>query len=160
MENFKEWWNEASTKDQIYLLVCAICVVLYILYMAVYSPVKDMRDSSAKQVTAQLANLEEIKQLAAQLKASKQQGGNRSGPSLDSDIQGLLAKHGIRANQLDASGRNGVRVRLEDAAFETFVAWLYEVEVTKKYRVKDMSVTSGSAPGSVNVSLRLERESK
>ena len=156
MQALKEWWSEASTKDQIYLLVCAICVGLYILYMGVYSPIKHMRDTQAKQVTVQLANLEEMKRLAAQLKAAKTTD-TQTGPALDSEIQNLLSKQGIRASGLDASGKTGVRVRLEDASFDKFVAWLYEVEVTKGIIVKDLSVVSGGASGTVNVNMRLEQ---
>ena len=157
MENIKEWWNQSSSRDQIYLLVCGICLAIFIMYMGIYKPVSGMRDTQLQRNQSQLGALERVKQMAAQWKEISQSGATSSGPSLDSVVQASLSNNGVRATSIDGSGRSGVRVRVDEAPFENVAAWLYELEIVKGLRISDLSVASGKQPGSVAVNLRVKK---
>ena len=158
MNEIKQWWEQASARDQLYIVVCGGCLALYIMFMAVYKPVKGMRDSQLKQNQAQMASLERVKNLASQVQNRNKKGNANSGPSIDSLVQASLSKNSLRASAMDSSGRNGVRIRLENAQFESFLAWLHEMEVSQGLRVKDLSVASGGSAGTVTVNLRLHKD--
>ena len=157
MDNIREWWNQTSSRDQIYLLICGMCLALFIMYMGIYKPVTGMRDSQLKRNQAQLGALERVKQMAAQWKEISQSGARSSGPTVDSLVQSSLSNNGVRASSIDGSGRSGVRVRVDEAPFENVAAWLYELEVVKGLRISDLSVASGKRPGSVAVNLRVKK---
>ena len=158
MDKIKDWWDQASSKDQLYVVVCGIALLLYILFIGIFKPVKGMRDSQLKSNKAQLASLERVKEMAAQLKQSNEQGTTRQGPSLDRSVQSSLSKNGLRASSMDANGNNGLRIRVENAPFDSMLAWLYDLEVSQGLIMKDISVAAGSSPGTVSVNLRILKE--
>ena len=157
MNDIKEWWDQASSKDQLYIVICGFCLALYILYMGVFKPVKNMRDSQVRQNQSQMASLERVKELAAQWENRSKTNTGR-GPSLDRVVQGSLSKNALRASAMDASGKTGVRVRLDNAKFENVLAWMYDMEVTQGLRVKDLSVAAGANSGTVTINLRLHKD--
>ena len=60
MDALKEWWGQASVRDQLSLLVGGGFVVLYILFMMVLKPVTEMRDKEEMKNRALVSNLEEV----------------------------------------------------------------------------------------------------
>ncbi len=159
MDKIKDWWDQASSRDQLYIVVCGLALVLYILFIGVYRPVKGMRDAQLEQNKSALASLERVKEMAAQVKEKDSSGDkNRQGPSLDRSVQVSLSKNGLRASSVDANGNNGLRIRVEDAPFDNMLAWLYDLEITQGLRMKDISVAAGSSVGTVSVNLRLLKD--
>lgn len=159
MDALKEWWGQASVRDQLSLLVGGGFVVLYILFMMVLKPVTEMRDKEEMKNRALVSNLEEVRILAAQVIA-KSQGGSKktSSRSLESIVQTSVATHSLQVASMNASGDNGVRLRFEEANFENVLKWLHEMEVSQSLRIKDISITPASNPGAVTVNMRLHQE--
>lgn len=157
MDQLKEWWQQASSKDQLYLVILAGSVGLYILYMAIYSPIKSMRDDQIKLHQAQMASLERVKNLAAQLQQSNASTSS-SGGSLDGVIQSSMSRNNLRASGVDSSGKNGVRVRIDSAKFEDLLAWLYELEIKQGMQIKELNVSGSTDAGSVSVNMRLHKD--
>lgn len=158
MDNIKEFWNQQSSRDQLYMVILGTCVAIYLLFMAVYQPVKNMRDAQMKTNESTAASLERVKALAAEYIATTASGTNKRGPSLDGVVQSSLSKNSLRASAVDSSGKNSIRVRLENAPFDNMLAWLYDMEVSQGMLIKDVSVAGGASPGTVSVNLRLQKD--
>ncbi len=159
MDALKEWWSQASMRDQLSLVIGGGFVVLYILFMMVLKPVSEMRDKEEIKNRALLNNLEEVRVLAAQVVAKNQRGGQKSDSrSLESIVQSSTATHSLQPASINPSGDNGVRLRFEEANFENVLKWLYEMEVSQSLRIKDISITPASNPGAVTVNMRLHQE--
>lgn len=159
MNGLKEWWNQAPSRDQLALVLCGACVALYLLFVAVYQPIKGVRDEQLKFNKAQLRSLERVRMLAGEY--ANQSKSNRKAnkrASIENIVQRSLAPNNLQVSSMDASGRNGVRVRFENANFENFLTWLNEMETAQSLRVKDLSVAAGSESGTVSVNLRLHQD--
>lgn len=154
IEAFKEWWSNASSKDQIYLVVGVVCLVLYILFMGVLSPMYDKRDMQVRSHQTSIATLAKVKELAVQIKESNGSGGG-SGVSVVDLVDSSLRSHGLRLSNMQPSGRSDVRVRLDEVAFNSMLAWLHEMEIEKGLQIKDLNVSDSSTTGMVSVTLRL-----
>jgi len=159
MEDIKNWWVEASTRDQIALVVCGGLVALYILYVAMLRPVIGMRDAQQRQNVAQLEALERVRTLAASYVAQQSSGSSdaRQG-SIVEIIDSSLRKHQLNLSGIQPSGSDDARLRLEQVPFDNLLAWLYEMEINQRMQVRDISVATGSASGFVSVNVRLHRE--
>ncbi|ABD82826.1 type II secretion system protein M [Saccharophagus degradans] len=158
VNEFKEWWGNASSRDQISLVVCSVCVALYILFMGVLSPLYDMRDAQVRSHESAVVTLARVKELAAQIKGSGEGNGRSGGPSIVDLVDSSLRSHGLRLSNMQPSGRSDVRLRLDEVSFNSLLAWLNEMEVEKGLQVKDMSIAESSNIGMVSVTLRLHQE--
>ncbi|SMF11894.1 type II secretion system protein M (GspM) [Alteromonadaceae bacterium Bs31] len=159
MNEIKEWWNQASTRDQVALVVCGGLVALYLLYIVLLKPVSEMRDTQLRKNVAQQEALERVRELAAAYVS--QQGSSSDDAqkgSLVEMVDSSLRKNNLKLSGMQPSGANDVRLRLEQIPFDNLLAWLYEVEVNQRMQVRDISVATGSAKGLVSVNLRLHRE--
>lgn len=158
LDPVKDWWNQASTRDQLMILICGVVVVVYLMYLLILSPVKNMAEQQSVKKEAQKAALGRVKLLAAQVKASKKSdNGQRGGRSIESIVESSISQNSLRVSGFDASGKSGIRVRFELVKFDNLLGWLYELEVTQGLRIKDLSIASGSEPGTVSANILIQR---
>ena len=157
MEALKDWWNNATSREQLYLLVGGICVAICLVYVILYKPITGMRDKQLRINNAQLASLERVRELAGQVQALNNTSDANTGPRIDQLVQRSLSANLLRAAALDASGRNGVRIRLENAPFDRVVAWLHELEITQGVQIKDLTVAAGKQQGQVTINMRVQK---
>lgn len=156
MEAFKEWWAQASSRDQISLVVCAGFVALYILYFTALKPAQEMYRSEQQKNVTMLAALERVRDLAAQvvaLEGSGEDSGQRD--SIEKVVQQTVSTYSLQVSSMGASGREGVRLRFDNASFEKVLQWLYDIELTHGLQIKDLNVSAASNQGAVNVNLLL-----
>ncbi len=158
MDAFKQWWEQASTRDQLALLIGGSFLAVYILFVAVLKPVHQMRVKEETKNNALRSSLENVRGLAAQVVAMNR-GASDEGQSnsIERVIQQTVAANGLQVASMASSGKDGVRLRFDGARFENVLRWLYEIEVTYSYRIKDLSVAPASSPGTVAVNLRIHQ---
>lgn len=158
MEQFKAWWNEASSRDQLSLVALAIAVLLYVLFYFILTPVSEMRAAQEQRVASQLAAYDRVKNLASQWKQA-QSAGENSGRSatIEQQVERSFSQHGLRVSGFDASGRSGIRVRFDSVSYEKFVAWLHDLEVVQGLKMKDVSVAATPTPGSISASILVQK---
>lgn len=158
MDAFNEWWAQASSRDQLALIFGGGALGLYILIMVVLVPIQDMRVKEETKNNALRNSLENVRGLAAQVMAQKNPGAQKGNAgSLEKTVQQSFSAKGLQVASMSASGDDGVRLRFDNVPFEKIVEWLYEVEITHNFRVKDLSVTSAANPGLVSVNLRIHK---
>ncbi|WP_018414626.1 type II secretion system protein M [Teredinibacter turnerae] len=159
MNELKEWWNKASTRDQLSLAIGGGILLLYLCYMVLLKPVTEMRDNQLRRNMAQAEALERVRELAATWINREGNGENSSnGRSLVDLVNSSLQQNSLRMTGMQPSGANDVRLRLEQVPFDNLLAWLYDIEVSQRLQVKDISVATGSNEGLVSVNIRLHRE--
>ncbi|MFL0803585.1 MAG: type II secretion system protein M [Agarilytica sp.] len=158
MDALKEWWSQASSRDQLALVIGGGFLSLYLLFMVVLSPVQNMREKEETKNNALRNSLENVRSLAAQVMAQKATGGKEnSRGSIENIVQQSVAAKGLQVASMAASGKDGVRLRFDEANFEKVLQWLFEMEVTHNFRIKDLSVASASNPGMVTINLRIHK---
>lgn len=158
MNEFKEWWAQASSRDQLFLVIGLGFVGLYIMFMLVLKPVQEMREKENVKNNALRSSLETVRGLSAQV-AAQNQGGpkNSKGSKLETIVQQTVSANGLQVASMNASGKTGVRLRFDEARFENVLKWLYEMEITHNLQIKDLSVARASRSGTVTVNLRLHQ---
>jgi len=159
MNDIKEWWNQASSRDQMALVICGMLLALYLLYIALLKPVMDMRDTQLVKNAAQQQALERVRNYAAiwvnQGEVKKNAANNGTIVEL---VDSSLRKNNLKLSGMQPSGSNDVRIRLEQVPFDNLLAWLYEIEVVQRMQIKDISVANGASAGLVSVNMRLHRD--
>jgi len=159
LEAIKDWWNQASVRDQLALVLLSSCVALYVLYAGVLKPVAAMRDKQIRTNISQMEALERVRDLASQWvsRAGNSDGGSAGG-SLVQLVENSLRENGLRLNNMQPSGSDSVRLRLESVPFNSLIGWLNEMEVQQRLQIKDLSIASSKDAGLVSVNLRLQQE--
>ncbi len=159
METLKAWWIQAPARDQMALIVGAGFLALYLLFMGVLKPVYDMREKEEIKNRALRDSLENVRVLAAQVMARGQSNDKNSRRrSLENIVQQSVSTNGLQVASMNAAGKNGLRLRFEEAPFEKVLQWLYEMEINNNLKIKDLSVAAASNSGMVSVNLRLQQD--
>ena len=158
MDQFKAWWNEASSRDQLSLVVLGVAVVLYTMYSFVLSPIVEMRDAQVQRVQSQTAAYERVKNLAAQWKQIKADGNNSNrSASIEKTVESSFAQHGLRVSGFDASGRSGIRVRFDSVSYEEFIGWAHDLELSHGLKMKEVSIAGTPTPGVISASILIQK---
>lgn len=158
MENLKTWWAQASSRDQLSLLILALCFVIFVLFQFILFPVSNMKDKQETRVAAQTAAYERVKNLAARWKNRNENNDfGAESASIERRVEASFSQHGIRVSGFDASGRSGIRVRFDSVSYDQLIGWLYDIEITQSIRLKDVSVAGSTDPGRVSASVLIQK---
>lgn len=147
-----------NRREQTMLLGVGVIVILYLLWMLVLAPIQANRDKLAKGNTTANQTLGRVQIMVAQI---QQVRGQNAHAGESENINGLIDST-LRANGLAMSGfqpgtAGEVRVRLDRAAYEPLMQWLYDIEFKHGINVRDLSIASTNDPGQVTVNLRLQK---
>lgn len=159
MEAFKSWWAQASSRDQLSVVILAVCAVFFILFQFIYNPISSMRSEQEQRVASQRDAYDRVKALADEWTSYEQgakQGASRAS-GIEKTVEASFAKHGLRVSGFDASGRSGIRVRFESVSYESFIAWLHDLEINQGLKMKDVSVAGTPSPGVVSASILIQK---
>ncbi|MBX2857942.1 MAG: type II secretion system protein M [Cellvibrionaceae bacterium] len=157
-DQLKAWWGQASTRDQLAIAALSFCLALYILYAAVLKSAWDMRDKQVDSANSQLAALERVRNLAAQwVNRGGSRSGSSGGGSLVEIVDNSLRQNKLRLNNMQPSGSNAVRLRLEAVEFNSLLAWLNQMETQQQLNIKEISIAGSKDAGMVSANLRLQR---
>lgn len=137
MREIQAWWQQLDTRERLALSVLATFLAVFVLYMAAVKPLYASRQQAADQLLRQ-------QQLLSLLQANTstlQQGGSArsSGESLMAVINASAANHHVVPRRVDPDG-NGMRVSVEQTAFDDLANWLTELEQQQGIHVRDAHV--------------------
>ena len=152
----KDWWGQASSRDQLSVIACGAVLAVYIVYIAILSPVQNMAEEQMKTTAAQKVALERVRKLAAQVKEMKRGKSGKKSRSAEKIVESSIGTHGLRVSGFDASGKSGIRVRFDQVTFDKLLAWVNELEVNEGLSMKDISIASGKAQGVVSANLLIQ----
>ncbi len=110
-----------------------------------------------QRVEQKQQDLEWMRGVAGQLGAAGPAGAAGAGQSLIVivDESAQTAGLGAALTGTQPSGTGGVRVRLENAAFDTVVAWLANLQQQYGLRIESATIDRGAQSGIVNASVIL-----
>ena len=152
----KDWFTQLNQREQMSLMVLAVAVSLYLLFMLVWSPLSGKRDDLAMQNVAVAESLSWVAAMVSeflQLKESGATANNRR--NLTTVVNQSTKRMGLPVSRLQPNSRGDIQVRLEDAAFDDVMAWLYEMECREGLMISEVSVTQTGAVGRVNATVRI-----
>nr|WP_324259853.1 type II secretion system protein M [Cellvibrio fontiphilus] len=149
--------NKYNRREQLMILVCALAVALYLLWFVVLSPIQNKRDQLLAANTASTQALGKVQIMAAQIQQMRSEGANTNAGNISGVIDSSLRANGLSMSGFQPGANGEVRVRLERAAYEPLMQWLYEMEFKQGISVSDLSIAATNDVGQVTVNLRLQK---
>lgn len=159
-----QWWAGLNQRERRILIVGAVCLLLTLIYLLAVEPFLKHMQSLETAVNEQSELLQWMKgseQQIAQLR--RHQGNNKpvnvGGGSLLAivDQTAKRAKLGAAIKRVEPEGGDGVRLWLEQAAFENVLRWLAQVKQSQGIEVERITIEQPDSPGIINARISLTR---
>ena len=153
----KAWFARFDQREQLSLLALAVAMGLYLVYMLLWNPLAGRRDDLHEQNTRVAESLQRVDAMVSELIYLREAGGGDKRPqrNLTAVVNQSTARAGLQVSRLQPNSRGEIQVRLENASFDALLGWLHDVEVGQGLLIREVSVTSASAPGRVNATVRV-----
>lgn len=149
--------NKYNRREQMLILGCAVVLALYLVWLLLLTPIQKKRDQLYLANTSSTQTLGRVQILAAQIQQLRAQGDAGSGENINALIDSSLRANGLQMSGLQPGSNGEVRVRLDRAAYQPLMQWLYEMEYKQGITVTDLSLAATNDPGQVTVNLRLQK---
>ena len=155
----QQWFNNLTRQEQLMLLLVSLVLVLYLLFVLVLRPQSAAIASMQTQNQLARESLAAVQQLAAEYKVLEKTSAASTGvkQNLTRLIDSSVKNNQLTMNRFQPSSSGDVQVRFENAVYNNVLAWLNQLENEHGLLIKDLSITTGAAPGLVNVSVRLRQ---
>lgn len=158
----RAWLAGLEPRERLLVIVAAVALILFLLFVLVLQPLH----SSYNNLRASVAEQRETAQWMAQSARNfSQLKRNRGAPVKGLGGRSLLAVTdstaragglGPALQRVEPEGSNGVRVWLEDAAFDDLVRWLARLGSAHGVYVDSLTLERSDAAGRVDTRLTLQ----
>ena len=159
-----EWLEDLQPREKVVVSAGAVCIVFAMIYFFMWQPYVSGKKQLTSSIETQQRVLAQLQQLKGRVSAP---GSGQPAPVANrNESLVVVVDTTLRANGLYQSlkrsqpaGDNGIRVELENVAFDSLVLWLGDVGSQYDLQVQtgSFSVPVNAEPGRVNSTLILER---
>lgn len=160
----REYFENLSQRERYFVIAAGAALVLFLLYAMLWRPVVGNARDVQQRIAAQESELQWMRQAAAEARTLRgsARGGDAgaSGGSLLSLVE-RTARQGRLApavRRVQPEGQQGVRIWLENAAFDDLLVWLHQLAATHGVGLSEIAVERQPAAGIVNGRLLLETD--
>jgi len=151
-----KWFLQLNQREQMSVLLLAVCVGLYLLYTVLWSPLASSRDEMILRNAGAASTLQRVDAMVSEILVLRQSGAaGVSKRNLTSLINQSTNRMNLQVSRLQPNSRGELQVRLENASFDDVLAWLHEMEYAQGLLVREVSLTQSGNPGRVNASIRI-----
>lgn len=162
--NMKQYWANLQPRERHTLLGGGIVLALILVYALVVDPFQQALAGLQQSVATQEETLAWMRQASAEIKRLRAAtpGARRvSGQSLMSLIDASARSTGLSGaiKQIRPEGQ-GVKVRLEEVAFDDMLRWLDQLQRNHGVSLGSLVMERLAQPGRVNASVTLEGVSR
>jgi general secretion pathway protein M len=157
MNQLMAFLNRYNRREQVLILGGGILVIVYILWLAVLNPIQKKRNQLAAANISATQSLGRVEIMAAQIQQAQTQGANTSGENINGLIDSSLRNNGLTMSGFQPGANGEVRVRLDKAAYEPLIQWLYDMEFKNNVSILELSVAATNDVGLVTVNVRLKK---
>ena len=157
----KQWFSNLNSRERRIVTSGATVLLVILLYLMVWEPLTSKRDQLKVSVNAQQTNYEWMQQAAAEIRQLSGKGagvkkhtGSMLG-TINKSAKSLLK--GAVIKRVEEDRQQGVRVWIEQVAFDDLLRWLGQIQQQYGIRVSSLVSERHSKVGRVNVRLILQR---
>jgi general secretion pathway protein M len=153
----KAWFFGLQPRERWIVSVGAAIAAVIIVWSAIVRPVRAELASLRTSVDVKQRLLIDVARIETQQPTTS--NGNRQGTdqTLVGIVDSTARNHGLSPPRTRANGPSGVDVSIQDAPFDTLVAWLVALHGSYGVDVEAASFSSARQPGLVNGQLTLRR---
>lgn len=156
----KNWFTGLSIRERRSVAVAALVLLILLVYIFVWEPLSNQRAQLQTSLQAQRHTYAwmqqaaaEIRQLSGQAADVKKHSGSLLG-TINSTAKPLL--HGAILKRVEEDRQRGVRVWIEEVAFDDLILWLGQIEQEYGIHVSSLVSERHATAGRVNVRLILQ----
>jgi len=162
MQKLKEWFASLQPRERIAVAVAAALVSVMVIYVLGLAPFYRSVNTLEASVAAKKADLAWMRSNTSELQMlamSQPQLAAPTGESLVVLIGRTAREAGLEQSLTSQTpnGQSGIRVSLQDAAFDMLMVWLNGLQLSQGVTVESATINRAGQPGLVNVSLELNR---
>lgn len=162
MQKIQDWYRTLKPRERVVVLAGSLIVVAVALYTLALAPFYKALHERSENVQRKEADLAWMRSVAGEVQAlgaSRPIGSGPTGESLVVLVDRTARECGVGAalTGQTPNGDNGIRVRLEAAAFNVLVKCLGNLQQSHAISIEQATFDKASRPGLVNASLVLNR---
>lgn len=158
MEALKNWFIQASPREQITLGLGGLALAIYLLFVAVLDPLHQQLEQQVQRNQSSREALQRVRTMAARWIHRDQSAGQSNSASIIELVDRSMRQHNLQMSGMQPSGSSDVRLRMDQVNFDDLLAWLYDMEVVEGVEIRDLSLAAGPDSGTVVVNVRLHKE--
>lgn len=158
----KEWFEQLEERERRLVALAGVLVIIAVLVLLIIRPISNQTSRGTEMVEDKRALLTELGQVAQRI--GPQGGSPSSGNIANSNSLVVVVDQTTRSaglatylkrNQPD--GANSIRLRFENAPFDTIVKWLADLQSNSNVTTTSANIDMAAEPGRVNCNFTLAR---
>lgn len=152
-EQFKDWWEGASEREQKMVLASAVVVLIALVYFLLWQPLASEMETKQQALERAEQTLSWVENSSSKLIIAGVGGNKKS--SRKSDLSQLINRTAKRyqVNISRIQSRDGrVDVWINRVEFKQFVDWLTKLENQYQVHIENVDINRGKEKGLIKVS--------
>lgn len=161
LDRLRAAWTGLTPSERRLVAIGASVIGVLLLYLMLWRPVQKDLARLRASVPEERAQLQQMRAQAASIKPLRARAGSAPAAGmLLSVVDQSAATRGLRGfiTRLEADGGTGLQLVAEAMPFNTFIAWLAELQDSHALVVENASMDAHTASGTVNVKMKLRVE--
>ncbi len=158
----REWFEQLAPRERALVALAGALAVLALIVSLGIRPIMSQSSRGQELVDDKRELLAELSDVAARFGPQRGSAGTPSAASdqsmvlvIDQTTRGSGLAQYLKRNQPD--GSSSIRLRFENAPFDTLVAWLNGLQQRQGMSVTSANIDGSAEPGRVNCNLTLAR---
>lgn len=160
----KQWLESLQQRERNIVIAGAIALVIMLFYLAIWDPVIAKFEHQKQQLDSQRQLYSWMKSATAEIQSLKATGNSSIAKTRNQSISSLANRSAITSgvkpfiNKIEQT-KNGVKVQLKAASFDSFVTWLTDLQNKYGIIASKVKIEKTKVKGSVDINITLERSS-
>jgi len=159
----RDWLEGLAPRERAFVIAGGIAVVLMLFWAALLAPLSSKVDQLSVRVEEKRNTLSWMSVAAAEIGSAGEVAAGAGDPDqslvvvIDRTARQSGLGQSITRNQ--PVGEDGIRVRMESAAFDTVATWLGQLQASYGLSLESATFERGSINGTVTASITLRQPS-
>ena len=158
----QSWYNNLQTRERHIVTSGSIFLLITLFNLLLWEPVFNALETQKQQYQSQRQLLTWMKDAASEIRSLESSGASSPSRYNNQSVSSLVERSAISSGvkpfirKLDASG-NEVKAQLEKADFDRSIVWLNDLQQRYGINTKKIQIEPQNEPGTVNITVTLER---
>lgn len=157
----RAWWESRAPRERLILIIALLALGAMLYFLIIWEPIIKAGQAQALYKQDQQELNQWLRQISPQIQQLRRLNGKQpaSRGSVLSVADSTAKADGLAAaiKRMQPDGDQTVRVWLENAPFNTLVAWLQKLEKDQGIHISDLNINQDDSPGHVKARLTLKR---
>ena len=162
-ESLRTWLQGLKPRERALVAVAAALTGVTLIYLALVAPLSHAVTARQARIERKQTDLNWMRGMAGPLRQLQSMQRNvNNNESLVVVVDRSARQTGLAAALTGQSpnGEQGIRVRLENAAFDSLVLWIGQLQQQYGLEIESANVDHTAKPGIVNATVTLSRATK